>query len=72
MKKIYALVATALVATSIFLIQKNDSEYLFDANVEALAKSEISRKDCFESYYIWYGGSCVLTSSSKGDNPALI
>lgn len=71
MKKIYALVATALVATSIFFIQKNDSEYLFDANVEALARSEISRKDCFKSYYIWYGGSCVLTSSSKGDNPCI-
>ena len=71
MKKICALVATALVATSIFLIQKNDYECIFDANVEALARSEISRKDCFESCYIWFGGSCVLTSSSKGDNPCV-
>ncbi len=42
MKKIYAIVATALVATSIFFVQKNDSECLFDANVEALARSEES------------------------------
>lgn len=71
MKKICALVATALVATSIFLIQKNDYECIFDANVEALARSEISRKDCFEYCYIWFGGSCVLTSSYKGDNPCV-
>ena len=57
--------------TAIFIIQKNSSEYLFDANVEALARSEISRKDCFDACYIWYGGSCVLTSSSKGDNPCI-
>ena len=71
MKKIYAFIATALVATSFFFVHKNDSEYLFDANIEALARSEISRKDCFESCYIWFGGSCVLTSSSKGDNPCV-
>ena len=71
MKKIYALVATTLVATSIFFVQKNDSECLFDANVEALARSEISRKDCFESCYIWFGGSCMLTSFYKGDNPCV-
>lgn len=41
MKKIYAFIATALVATSLFFIQKNGSEYLFDANVEALSQREI-------------------------------
>ena len=71
MKKIYVIVAATLIATSIFFVQNNDSEYLFNANVEALARSEISRKDCFESCYIWFGGSCVLTSSSKGDNPCV-
>ena len=71
MNKIYTLIVIALAMISIFFIQKNDSEYLFDANVEALARSEISRKDCFESCYIWVGGSCVLTSSSKGDNPCV-
>ena len=71
MNKIYTLIVIALAMISIFFIQKNDSEYLFDANVEALARSEISRKDCFESCYIWFGGSCVLTSSSKGDNPCV-
>ena len=71
MNKIYTLIVIALAMISIFFIQKNDSEYLFDANVEALARSEISRKDCFESCYIWFGGSCVLTSSSKGENPCV-
>ena len=40
MKKIYAFIATALVATSFFFVQKNDSECLFDANIDALAQIE--------------------------------
>lgn len=41
MKKIYVIVAATLIATSIFFVQNNGSEYLFDANVEALSQGEI-------------------------------
>lgn len=41
MRKVYVIVAAALIATSIFIVQNNGSEYLFDANVEALSQREI-------------------------------
>lgn len=63
MKKIYAVVATALIATAIFFVQKKDSECLFDANVEALTQSELPGAQimcnsgncgrCFEERTAW-------------------
>lgn len=63
MKKIYALVATALVATSIFLIQKNDYECIFDANVEALARIEDPIADCNKYCYDLWGYVCVVSTN---------
>lgn len=66
MKKIYAFIATALVATSLFFVQKNASKCLLDANIEAIAGVERpshSPADCI----IWYGEVCLVQSSSKGD-----
>jgi hypothetical protein len=51
MRKIYAFIATAIVATSLFYVQKNGSEYLFDANVEALAQIENGHPSRGGSHY---------------------
>lgn len=40
MKKIYAFIATSLVATSFFFVQKQDSKSFFARNVEALTQNE--------------------------------
>ena len=66
MKKIYAFIATAIVATSLFYVQKNGSEYLFDANVEALARGEVSRGGCFDYCHYWFGSTCPI-ETSEGD-----
>lgn len=63
MKKVYAFIATALVATSLFFVQKNGSEYLFDANVEALARIEDPVKTCNNYCYDLWGYVCVVSTN---------
>ena len=64
MKKIYAFVATVLVATSLFFVQKNESKCLLDANIEAIAGIERpvhSPANCIQ----WFGGVCTVQFISK-------
>lgn len=75
MKKIYAFIVIALALISIFFIQKNDSEYLFDANVEALTQSELPGAQimcnsgncgrCFEERTAWPVYKCTWTGSQE-------
>ncbi len=64
MKKIYAFIATALVATSLFFVQKNASKCLLDANIEAIAGIERpvhSPANCTQ----WFGDVCDVQFTSK-------
>lgn len=71
MKRIYVLIsAIAIIASALVALRttSNHSSFLFDANVEALAQLEAPSSDCQEYCYMWYGGVCIVKSSSTGQD----
>lgn len=59
MKKIYALAAAAILlcasAATIVIVKNNDSDSLFDANVEALAQDEVGVNCHYTNGYTEFG-----------------